>query len=620
MRWLPGLQTLREYQPHWLRHDIVAGLVLATMLVPVGIAYAAASGVPGINGLYATIVPLLAYALFGPSRILVLGPDSALAAIILGVVLAQSGGDPQRAVALGAAMALVSGAVCILAGLARLGFITELLSKPIRYGYMNGIALTVLISQLPKLFGFSIEGDGPLRGLWAIGEALLAGKANWVAFAVGAGTLAVILLLKDSKRFSGTLIAVIGATVIVGVLDLGPRAGISVLGPLPQGLPAFAIPWIASADIVPVLVGGAAVALVSFADTSVLSRVYAARTRTQVDPNQEMVGLGAANLAAGLFQGFPISSSASRTPVAEAAGARTQLTGVVGALVVALLLVAAPNLLQNLPSTALAAVVIAAAIGLFEIDDLMRIWRIQRWEFWLSIVCFVGVAVFGAIPGIALAIVLEVIEFLWDGWRPHFAVLGRAEGIKGYHDITRYPGARQIPGLVLFRWGAPLFFANAEFFKEQVLQAAATAPTPVRWLVVAAEPVTSVDVTAADVLSELHTTLREAGIELRFAELSDVVKDKLKRFGVFEAIGKGSFFRPPAWPCGPISRPTRWSGWIGRSAPRRDRRLAAARAPGKIRVRRPGRAPSRRGGRSCRRVPPGPPAPRAWGGCPPGSS
>jgi high affinity sulfate transporter 1 len=542
MRWLPGLLSLRQYQASWLAHDIIAGIVLVTMLVPVGIAYAVASGVPGINGLYATIVPLLAYALFGPSRILVLGPDSSLAPVILGVVLPLSGGDPDRAVALAAMMAVVSGIVCIAAGAARLGFITELLSKPIRYGYMNGIALTVLISQIPKLFGFSIDGDGPLSKVWAIAEAVLGGRANWTAFAVGAGTLAVILLLKNSKRVPGILIAVVGATAIVAVLDLAVRAGVSVLGPLPQGLPAFKVPWISYSDIVPVLIGGCAVALVSFADTSVLSRAYAARTGTNVDPNQEMMGLGAANLAAGFFQGFPISSSSSRTPVAEAAGARTQMTGVVGALAVALLLLVAPNLLRHLPAPALAAVVIASAIGLIEVTDLMRIFRIQRWEFWLSIVCLVGVAVLGAIPGIGLAIGIAVIEFLWDGWRPHSAVLGRAEGVRGYHDITRYPDARQVPGLVLFRWDAPLFFANAEFFKERVLDAAAKAPAPVHWLVVAAEPVTSVDVTAADSLAELDEILHRAGIEFCFAELKDPVKDKLKRFGLFARFGERSFF------------------------------------------------------------------------------
>src|SRR6516225_7082053 len=541
-RWLPGVQILSGYQAAWFPRDLMAGLVLTTMLVPVGIAYALASGVPGIYGLYATIVPLLAYALFGPSRILVLGPDSSLAPVILAVVLPLSGGDAMRAVALASMMALVAGLVCTLLGVLRLGFVTELLSKPIRYGYMNGIALTVLISQLPKLFGFSIEGAGPLRDLARITEGILGGEVNWTSFAVGAGTLAAILLLKPFKRIPGLLLAVVAATIVVGLLNLDATAGVKVLGPLPQGLPSFALPMINYAHLGKVIIGGCAVAMVAFADTSVLSRTYAAKTHTSVDPNQEMIGLGAANLAGGLFQGFPISSSSSRTPVAEASGAKTQLTGVVGAIAVALLLLFAPNLLQHLPSAALAAVVIASAIGLIEVGDLIRIYRIQQWEFWLSIVCLAGVAVFGAIPGIGIAVVLAIIEFLWDGWRPYSAVLGRAEGVEGYHDITRYPNARRIPRLVLFRWDAPLFFANAELFRKRVLDAVAESPTPVSWLVVAAEPVTSVDVTARDMLEDLDKTLDESGVKLCFAELKDPVKDKLKRFGIFEQIGEECFF------------------------------------------------------------------------------
>ena len=542
LRWLPGLYTLRHYEIAWLRHDLVAGLVLTTVLVPVGIAYAVASGLPGIYGLYATIFPLLAYALVGPSRVLVLGPDSSLAALILAVILPLAAGDPQRAIALAGMMAVISGLLCILAGATRLGFVTELLSKPIRYGYMNGIALTVIISQLPALFGFSVDADGLLRKGWAFAQAVLAGKTNWTALALGAATLAVILLLKRSKRLPGVLIAVVGSTLVVGALGLASRSAVSVLGSLPQGLPALVFPLITFSDIVPVLLGGFAVALVSFADTSVLSRSYAARAGSFVDPNQEMIGLGAANLAAGVFQGFPISASASRTPVAEAAGAQTQLSGVVGALAVAVLLISAPNLLSNLPTATLAAVVVASAIGLIEITDLRRIFRIQRWEFWLSIACFVGVAVLGALQGIGLAIVIAVIEFLWDGWRPHSAVLGRADGVKGYHDITRYPDARLIPGLVLFRWDAPLFFANAELFQNRALDAVASSPTPVCWLVVAAEPVTSVDVTAADELAELDETLKAAGITLCFAEMKDPVKDKLKRFGLFAQLGEEMFF------------------------------------------------------------------------------
>jgi high affinity sulfate transporter 1 len=540
-RWLPGLQMLRQYEAAWLPHDLMAGLVLTTMLVPVGIAYAVASGVPGIYGLYATIVPLLAYALFGPSRILVLGPDSALAAVILAVVLPLSAGDPARAVIVASLMALVSGLVCILIGVMRLGFVTELLSKPIRYGYMNGIALTVLISQLPKLFGFSIEGDGPIRDVVQIVQSILGGKANWAAFAVGASTLVAILVLKRWERIPGLLIAVVGATIAVSVLGLDESAGVKVLGALPQGLPSFVVPWIGLADLSQVVIGGCAVAMVAFADTSVLSRTYAAKTRTHVDPNQEMVGLGAANLAAGLFQGFPISSSSSRTPVAEAAGSKTQLTGVFGAVAVALLVLLAPTLLQDLPNSALAAVVIASAIGLFEFNDLRRIFRIQRWEFWLSIACFVGVAMFGAIPGIGLAILIAVLEFLWDGWRPHYAVLGRVSGVRGYHDIKRYPEARIVPGLVLFRWDAPLFFANAELFHQRLLEAVAQSPTPVKRIIVTAEPVTSIDVTSADMLAELEQSLRDSGIEIRFAEMKDPVKDKLKRFELLERFGAANF-------------------------------------------------------------------------------
>ena len=539
---LPGLRMLREYQLAWLRNDIVAGIVLSTMLVPVGIAYAVASGVPAINGLYATIIPLLAYAVFGPSRILVLGPDSSLAPIILGVVLPLSAGDPERAVAVGAAMAVVAGIVCILGGLFRLGFVTELLSKPIRYGYMNGIALAVIVSQLPKLFGFKVDGVGPLRDLWAIGKAIGDGQANWAGTILGVATLVVILVLKAHKRMGAILIAVIVATAVTAWFDLPQAYGVKVLGPVPQGLPEFALPWLRASDFIPVITGGVAVAIVAFADTSVLSRTFAARAGQRVDPNQEMIGLGAANLAAGFFQGFAISSSSSRTPVAEAAGAKTQLTGVIGAAIVALVIVALPALFKDLPYSALAAVVIAAAIGLFEFADLARIYRIQQWEFWLSIVCTAGVAVFGAIPGIGIAIVIAVLEFLWDGWRPHWAVLGDPDGVEGFHDVARYPKAHRIPNLVLFRWDAPLFFANAELFSQRVLDAVEASPTPVREVVVAAAPITSVDVTAADALFALEETLGAHNIRLCFAELKDPVKDKLRRFGLLSRFDESRFF------------------------------------------------------------------------------
>ena len=542
LRWLPGLQLLRHYPAEWWRHDVAAGLVLTTMLVPVGIAYAVASGVPGIHGLYATIAALLAYALFGPSRILVMGPDSALAALILAVLLPLSAGDPARAVALAGAMALAVGLIGIVAGLAKLGFVTELLSKPIRYGYMNGIALAVIVSQLPKLCGIAIEGHGPPAQAVAFGRALWDGQLHTAAFGVGAGSLLLILLLKRWPRVPAMLVAIAAATAAVAWFELDRQYGVTVLGSLPQGLPSPALPWIGWADLMPVLGGALAVALVAFADTSVLSRTYAHRQRQAVDPNQELVALGATNLAVGLFQGFPISGSTSRTPVAEAAGARSQMTGVVGALGVAALLLLAPQLLQRLPYAALAAVVIASVLGLIEWRDLQRIRRIQAWEFWLSIGCSAGVLLLGAIQGIVLAIIVAVIEFLWDGWRPHSAVLGKVQGIDGWHDVQRHPEARRIDGLVLLRWDAPLFFANAEWFERVVRDTLAASPTPTRWLVVTAEPVTSVDVTAADMLRELDESLQQQGIELCFAEMKGPVKDKLKRFGLFSHFGQQTFF------------------------------------------------------------------------------
>ncbi len=521
----------------------MAGLVLTAILVPVGMGYAEAAGLPAIYGLYATIVPLIAYAIFGPSRILVLGPDSSLAAIIAATIVPLAAGDPDRLVALAGALALLTGGLCILAGLARFGFITDLLSKPVRLGYLNGIALTVIIGQLPKLLGFSSSGDNLIQETISLVQGVAQGMTNWTSFAIGASCLAIVLIFKRRwPKIPGVLIAVVGATIVVGVFDLAVTAGVSVVGPLPQGLPSFQIPVVSLADLGALAAGAIAITLVSFADTSVLSRTFALRGGYTVDQNQEMIALGAANVAAGLFQGFSISSSSSRTPVAEQAGAKTQLTGVVGAVCIALLLVFAPTLLQNLPNAALGAVVIAACLSLVDIQGFVRLYRLRRGEFVLAIVCFLGVALIGVIQGIFIAVGLALLGFIWRAWRPYDAVLGRVEGLKGYHDVTRYPEAKRIPGLVLFRWDAPLFFANAEVFREHVLQAIADAPTPTKWVVVAAEPVTDIDVTAAEALSALDDDLQNAGIELCFAEMKDPVKDRLKQYGLFTKLGTDLFF------------------------------------------------------------------------------
>lgn len=542
MRFFPGLSVLSHYKLNWLYHDVYAGLVLTTMLVPVGIAYAVASGLPGIYGLYATAIPLLVYALFGPSRILVLGPDSSLTAIVLAVIISTAQGDPARAISIASMMAVVAGLICLVAGFAKLGFVTELLSKPIRYGYMNGIALTVMMSQLPKLFGLKASDDGPLNGLIAAIHGLEFDQINWMTLGIGLLTLVLIIIFRQFQKFPAFLFAVAIAAALVFFFDLTAKQQVVVLGPIPNQLPEFVFPWIEQSDILPVLIGGIGIALVTFADTSVLSRSMAMRYGDHVDQNQEMIALGAANLAAGFFQGFAVSSSSSRTPVAYIAGAKTQVTGLIGALGVIAILLWMPNALQFIPESALAAVVMTAAWNLFEFGDLKRIFRIQKWEFWLSIFCTISVVTLGVIPGIMLAVTVAIIEFLWEGWRPHFAILGRVDGVKGYHDINRYPEAKQVPGLLLFRWDAPLFFANVELFQRRVLDAIGQADSPIQWVVIAAEPITNFDVTASDFMMDLFDILKQSNIKLVFSEMKDPVKDLLKQFEIFELIGEEAFY------------------------------------------------------------------------------
>jgi len=542
-RAFPILAALRSYQRGWLLQDIAAGLVLTAILVPVGMGYASASGLPAIYGLYATIVPLIAYAIFGPSRILVLGPDSALAALIAATILPLAAGSVDKAVAFASMLAIGSGAICIFAGLARFGFITDLLSKPIRDGYLNGIALTVLIGQLPKVLGFSVTGSSFLKETGGLIQSIWTGQINWSACIIGVSCLAVILGFRRwAPRIPGVLIAVAGATFLVWFFDLSAKAGIAVIGPLPQGLPRLQIPAVTLAELGELAAAAVAIALVSFADMSTLSRTFAKRTGSPVDSNQESIALGVANVAAGVFQGFPVTSSASRTPVAESAGAKTQIAGVVGAACIALLLIAAPGLLTDLPQAALGAIVIAACLSLVEIRDVARLFRLRRDEFVLSLICFLGVVGLGVIQGIFIAVGLALLAFIWRAWQPYDAVLGHVDGLKSYHDISRHPEARRIPGLVLFRWNAPLFFANAEIFRSQVLRAVANAPTRTRWVVVTAEPITDVDVTAADVLAELDEKLHQAGMDLYFAEMKGPVKDTLKRYGLFTRLGVENFF------------------------------------------------------------------------------
>ncbi len=541
-RSLPGIRTLTTYRRSWLRSDVVAGVVLTTLLVPQGMAYAELAGLPAITGLYTSILCLIGYAVFGPSRILVLGPDSSLGPMIAATILPIVGADgsPERAIALASMMALIVGGFMILAGIAKLGFIADLLSKPTRIGYMNGLALTILIGQLPKLFGFSTDANGLINEAHAFIHGLASGEAVGAAVAIGMVSLALIFALgRWMPRVPGVLAAVVVAIAAASVFDLAGH-GVSLVGELPKGFPPLTVPNPVS-DL-PLLVAGAlGIVLVALADTISTASAFAARTGQEIDGNGEMIGIGAANVAAGLFQGFPVSTSGSRTAVAEQAGAKTQVTGLVGAALIVLMLVLVPGLLKNLPNPTLAAVVIAASLSLADIPGTVRLWKQRPVECMLSIAAFLGVALLGVLEGIAVAVALSILNVFRRAWWPYQTTLGRVPGLSGQHDRRLHPEAEDLPGLVIFRFDAPLFFANARTFRDEIRTLAAADPRP-QWIVIAAEPITDVDTTAADMLAELDEELNAKGTSLVFAELKDPVRAKLERYELIGPLDPDHFF------------------------------------------------------------------------------
>ena len=541
LRVLPTIGRIRRsYSRADIRSDVSAGLALTAVLVPVGMGYAQAAGLPAIAGLYASIGALIGYFLVGPSRILVFGPDSALLPLFAASVVPLASGDPVRAIDLASAITIMAGILCLAAAVARLGFVTDLLSGPIRVGYMNGIALIILAGQMPKLLGFTVPTNDVVGELQGLVQGIIDGKVVPAAAALGLGSLAAILLLRRFARgLPSPLFAVAAAGVIVTVLDL--TGTVPVVGQVPRGLPALGIPAVSWSDVVDLFPTAVAVALISFADTSVISHSFAARRGERVDPDHELAALGITNLSSALVGGFAASGSATRTPVAEQAGARTQVTGLIGAFAILALLVLVPGLLAPVPTAALAAVVISAAVTLIDIEGLRHLWRVRRTELMPAAVAFFAVTLFGALPGIAAAVALSLIIFIRNAWRPYDAVLGRVADYKGYHDVGRHPEAKVVPGLILYRWDAPLFFANSELFREHVFDVVARAPTPPRWIAVASEPIVDVDTTAADMLDELIGELGARGVALHFAEMKGRVKDRLRVYGIFDRLGPDAF-------------------------------------------------------------------------------
>lgn len=537
--WPPGIGVVSGYRRGWFQHDLVAGLTLTALLVPQGMAYAQLAGLPPINGLYATLLPLLAYAVFGPSRILVLGPDSAIAPLVAAAIIPLAGASMSERITLAAALAVMAGGLAVAGGIARLGFLADLISKPVRIGYLAGLAATVVVGQLPALLGFSVDAQGfpaELKGL-----VLGLDELDPTATVIGLATVAVILVAQQFvRRVPGVLVAVVGATVAVAVLGLTNE--VATVGHVPAGLPAFVFPRPPTGHLMELMAAAVGITLVTLVDTAALSRSYAARLGETVDQSRELLALGIANIATGFFQGFPVSSSGSRTPVAESAGARTQATGLVAAGALALVLALATGLIADIPTAALAAVVITAVVRLVDVGELRRLVRVNRPDFGLALACIAGVAVFGVLYGIVIAVGLSIAGFFWKAWHPHEATLGRVDRMKGYHDLARHPEARQVPGLVLLRFDAPLFFANAGIFREQALRSVGRADDRARWLVVAAEPITDVDSTAAEMLIDLDLELERAGVELAFAEMKGPVKDKLQLYGLLDRIGRQRFY------------------------------------------------------------------------------
>lgn len=542
-RWIPGVAVARNYRRSWLRNDLVAALVLTALLVPQGMAYAELAGLPAVTGLYTTVTALLAYAVFGPSRILVLGPDSSLAPVIAAIIAPLVLGDsPAEAVALAGMLAVIAGIIEVVAGAVRLGTMTDLLSMPVRVGYLNGIAVIVLMSQLPKLFGFRTDSDGFPDAAAKFVEGVADGATVGASLSLGSAAIVVILVGRRlARRVPWVLIAVVASIAAVAILDLAEE-GVPVVGGLPAGFPSPTFPSVAWEDLGAVVVGALAIAIISFADTAALSRSFAGKLGDRVDQNHEAIGLGAANIAAGVFQGFPMSASSSRTVVADSVGSKSQLTGVLAAVAIIVLLVGANDLLADLPSSVLAAIVIVASFGLFDLVRMRWLLRVRRTDFVASVIAMLGVIFIGVLEGLLVAIGVSLAVFVWKRWRPHTAILGRVEGVKGYHDLERHPDAYRVPGLLLFRFDSPLFFANAPYFEERLLEAIDAEPGVVRRVIVSAEPITDIDSTGAETLTIVLDELDSRGIAFAFAELKGPVKDRLMAYGLYNRIGEDSFY------------------------------------------------------------------------------
>src|SRR3984893_8199207 len=524
-RWVPGLATLKSYKASFLPHDLAAGLTLGAVMVPVGLAYGELAGLP-LAGLYGSMLPLIAYALFGSSRLLIVGPDTAMAAIVAVAVAPLALGEAGRLALLAAGLGIMTGVLCLLAGFLRLGFVANFLSKPVIVGFMHGLAVVVAVAQLPKVLGIKSAGETTLEQFANVLQRL--GDTNPVTLAIGGATFAIILLCRRFlPRVPGAVVALVGAGLAVVLLDL-ERNGVAVIGRIPTGLPGFSLPLLSLDDFDSLLPVALVAALLSFSDTIVTARAFAARSRDRIDADQELLALGVATLASGLSHGLPISASDSRTAVAEAAGSRTQVTSAIAALVVAAVMLWFAGLLYHLPLAALGGILMASSWTLCDIGEFVRLWRFRGISLAAALVTLAGVLALGIMEGILIGVVFSLILLLRALAFPPDAVLGRTPD-GGWHDTVHRPDAVPVPGLLVYRFAAPLFFANCDLFRDRIEALIDMAPQPVRGVVVDGGAIHDVDLMACEMLVELDRELGERGIALAFGNLRDRVRRDIER-------------------------------------------------------------------------------------------
>jgi SulP family sulfate permease len=540
-RYLPGVWVLRGYRRTWLRGDLLAGVTVAAYLVPQVMAYADVAGLPAIAGLWASIGPLLAYAVLGSSRQLSVGPESSTALMTAAAVaVLVSGGDQQLYSETAAALALAVAAICIVCWLARLGFLANLLSSPVLIGYMAGIAGLMIVSQLGKITGIAVEGRTVLSELWSFVTHL--DQIQWPTLLVAAATFALLVAFdRLLPRWPGPLLAMVIAAALVALFHL-EQAGVATVGSVPRGLPPVSIPDFAMINLGTLLPAALGVTIVAYSDNVVTGRAFAARRREDIDARQEFLALGAANMTAGLFSGFPVSSSGSRTVLGDAMGSRTQLYSMVTAATVLLTTLFLGPALSTFPMAALGAVVVFAALKLINFAELRRIGRFRRSELFLALATTAAVLIFDVLYGIAVAVTLSILDLLRRIARPHDGILGYVPGLAGMHDIDDYATGRQIPGLLVYRYDAPLFFANAENFKRRALASVDDADPPVEWFLLNAEANTEVDLTAIDALEEVRQTLADRGIVFALARAKFELQEILASTGFIERIGRDRVF------------------------------------------------------------------------------